>query len=321
MRPICQKEFAQIDYQVMRHAFDSQNVPFWSETEKKYVLYYRVFYNGRRTVERAVSDDFLNWAKEGEICFPDGGGPQPLGQFYTNQIRPYYRAPQLYIGFPARYTDNGNVLSTQLLPEPEERVKRSKYSRRFGTATTDAVYIVSRDGIRFRQSNDVFLAPGHKTKHNWAYGDNYIMAGLLETASPLDDEPRELSLFASESRFTGRDTRCRRYTLRIDGFASIHAKSKPGVVDTRPFVFDGRELSINYSTSGRGNIRIEIRDPQWAGSAISGFSANRCDLIFGDTIDRKVSWRGNPDVSGLAGRPIVLRFVLQEADVYSFKFS
>lgn len=31
-------------------AIDSQNVPFWSETEKKYLLYYRVFAKKMRSI-------------------------------------------------------------------------------------------------------------------------------------------------------------------------------------------------------------------------------------------------------------------------------
>ena len=41
--------------------FDTQNIAYWSQREKQYVLYYRVFVKGVRHIERAVSDDFINW--------------------------------------------------------------------------------------------------------------------------------------------------------------------------------------------------------------------------------------------------------------------
>lgn len=303
-------------------AFDTQNISFWSPTEQKYVLYYRVFsqsgFKGTRLINRAVSDDFINWTDEGTIAFPEGEGPQPLAQFYVNQVKPYERAPHLYIGFPARYVDHGLTASTPLLPEWELREKRMTVQPRYGTAITDSVYITSRDGRRFRQSNDVFLQPGLRTRHNWSYGDNYIAWHVVETASTRDDAPRELSLYATESYFTGRESRLRRYSLRIDGFASIHAKLQQGEFTTKPITFSGKELSLNVATSAAGVVQVEIQSPD--GMPIPGYALADCDLIYGDSIDRRVSWKGNKSVETLIGRPVILRFVLREADVYSLKF-
>ncbi len=303
-------------------AFDTQNIAFWSPTEQKYVLYYRVFsdggYKGTRLINRAVSDDLLHWTDEGTIAFPEGEGPQPLAQFYVNQIKPYHRAPHLCIGFPARYVDHGLTASTELLPEWPLREKRMTVSPRYGTAVTDSVYITSRDGQNFRQSNDVFLRPGLRTKHNWSYGDNYIAWHVVETDSSKDDAPRELSLYATESYFTGRQSRLRRYSLRLDGFASMHAKLQQGEFTTRPVTFSGKELSLNVATSAAGSVQVEICSPD--GTPIPGFTRTDCDIIYGDSHDRRVSWKQNTSVEPLNGKPVVLRVAMREADVYSLVF-
>ena len=44
-----------------RGAFDSQNVPFWSEHEQCYLCYFRVFKDGFRRIARTSSTDFLTW--------------------------------------------------------------------------------------------------------------------------------------------------------------------------------------------------------------------------------------------------------------------
>ena len=302
------------------NAFDSQNVAFWSVKENQYVVYYRVWDpRGFRSVERAVSNDFVNWTKEKMIDVPESELPRTEhGEFYTNQIQPYYRAPQIYIGFPARYNDNGVTESFKLLPEQEERAIRMKVHPRFGTVTPDSIFFATRDGFNFRLSNDVFLSPGLKTLYNWGYGDNYIGHGIVETDSLEEDEGRELSFYATESSFTGYDLRCRRYTLRIDGFASLHAKTKAGVVVTKPLTFTGSELSLNIATSGYGSAFVEICDTNE--NPIPGFAKDDCDMIYGDTLDRRVSWHGSKDVSTLAGRPIILKFYLCEADLYSLIF-
>ncbi len=302
--------------------FDSQNVAFWSPGEQQYVLYYRVFsepgYRGTRLVARAVSKDFIHWTDEGIIAFPEGEGPHERAQYYVSQILPYYRAPHLYLGFPARYVDHGLTASTPLLPEWDLREKRITVSQRYGTAITDSVYITSRDGKNFRQSNDVFLPPGLRTRHNWSYGDNYIAWHVVETDSTDDDSPRELSLYATESYFTARDSRLRRYTLRIDGFASVHAKLREGEFTTKPIRFAGDELSLNVATSAAGMVRVEIRDLE--GQPLPGYTLADCDPIYGDSLDRRVSWKGNRSVASLIGQPVVLRFAMREADVYSLAF-
>ncbi|MBR6481464.1 MAG: hypothetical protein IKT12_07150, partial [Thermoguttaceae bacterium] len=301
------------------HPFDTQNVAFWSEKENRYVLYYREFRDGFRVIRRAVSDNFTDWTDEGEIVFPEGEGPTKETQFYTNQIFPYYRNKNLYIGFPARYTDRGEVPGTWELPEPDQRKERMKLEPRLGTAVTDSVYIASRDGIHFTQSSDVFLAPGLRSVHNWFYGDNYIAWTMIETDSSDDDSPRELSLYATESYGTGGDSRLRRYTLRIDGFGSLHAKSQTGCAQTKPLVFSGGELLLNAATSAAGNIWVEICGPD--GKPLEGYASGDCDAVFGDFIEKKVSWNGKSDLSALAGRPVILRFKMKEADIYSFRFA
>ena len=299
-------------------AFDTQNVAFWSEIESKYVLYYRHFREDIRVIRRAVSTDFVNWIDEGEIEFIDGRGPTRGVQFYVNQIAPYYRNPGLYIGFPARYVDHGDTISTDLLPEPELRRERIKVEQRLGTTVTDSIFISSRDGFHFTTGNDVFLSPGLRTQHNWCYGDNYISWGMFETDSTDDDSPRELSLYAVESYQTGDQSRIRRFTSRIDGFCSLHAKTQSGEVTTKPILFSGNELSLNAATSAAGTIQVEIQSAD--GNIIPGYEVEHCDLIYGDSLDRRVSWNGNADLSSLAGTPIVLRFLMREADIYSMQW-
>lgn len=128
----------------------------------------------------------------------------------------------------------------------------------------------------------MFLRPGLRTKHNWSYGDNYIAWHVVETESVRDDSPRELSLYATESYFTGRDSRLRRYSLRIDGFASIHAKLQQGEFTTKPITFTGKELSLNVATSAAGMVMVELRNLD--GTPIPGFSLDECDLIYGDSL-------------------------------------
>jgi len=110
----------------------------------------------------------------------------------------------------------------------------------------------------------------------------------------------------------------RRYTLRLDGFVSIKAPLSGGELVTRPVTFTGRSLTVNFATSAAGDLRVELQDSD--GSPLPGFTLEDADPAFGDAIERTLHWRAGSDVSSLAGRPVRLRFVLRDADLYAFRF-
>ena len=84
-------------------------------------------------------------------------------------------------------------------------------------------------------------------------------------------------------------------------------------------VFDGDKLLINCSTSAGGSIRVELQNRD--GEPLEGFGLADCEEIFGDSLEYAVRWSGGEDLSGLAGNPVRVRLVLQDADVYAFGFS
>jgi len=90
------------------------------------------------------------------------------------------------------------------------------------------------------------------------------------------------------------------------------------VVDTKTISFSGQNLVINAETSGAGGIRVEIRDA--AGHPLPGFNLDDCEEFYGDTIAQVVRFKGGDDLHALAGKPIRVRFVIRDADLYSFQF-
>jgi hypothetical protein len=109
-----------------------------------------------------------------------------------------------------------------------------------------------------------------------------------------------------------------RGTLRTDGFVSVHAGYAGGEFTTKPLTFEGDELALNFSTSAVGSVRIEMQDE--AGNALPGFALAECPEIYGDAIEEVVKWQGGADVRALAGKPVRLRFVMKDADLYALQF-
>jgi hypothetical protein len=296
-------------------AFDSQNLMFWDSVGEFYREYHRKFDNGVRGIVTATSKDGGIFPKPEWLAYP-GAAEQAL---YTNQVQPYYRAPHIFMGFPMRYNDRGWSPSMTALPGLEERQFRSKQSGRYGTTVTDAAFMTSRDGVTFHRWGEAFIRPGPATKDTWVYGDNFIFWGMIQTKSHLDGAADDISLYATEGYWEGTSTSFRRYTLRQDGFVSATAGWKGGRLQTKPVVFDGTQLELNFATSAAGSIRVEIQDTN--GKPLDGFSLADCPELFGDTIARTVVWKDDSkDVSSLAGKPVRLLFEVKDADIYSFRF-
>lgn len=298
---------------ITKGAFDSQNNAFWDAGRKQYWCYLRDFHNGIRDIRVSTSRDFRTWSKPEMLKY----GTAPDEQLYTNQVQLYHRAPHLFIGFPTRYTERPWTSAMKALPFPEHRQKRAKRELRFGTAVTDCLFMTSRDGFTFHRWDEAFLRPGIERKHNWIYGDGYSNLGLLETKADDPEAPPELSIYFIEDNWT-RATRLRRYTLRQDGFVALHARHKRGELVTKPLLFRGKRLELNFATSAAGNLRVELQDAD--GRPLPGFGLVESDELFGDTLERTVTWKERSDVSSLARRPIRIRISMSEADLYSLRF-
>ena len=306
-------------------AFDSQNLAFWDPVRAEYRAYWRIFTagvangttwkpSGVRAIRTATSKDFLSWGPHADLKYVDS----PPEHLYTNQVKPYHRAPHLFIGFPTRYTERGWSDSMRSLPELQNREWRAKASLRYGTAITEGLLMASRDGVTFKRWNEGFLRPGIEREGTWNYGHQYIAWHLVETKSALDGAPDELSLYAVESYWTGNSSALRRYTLRLDGFVSVNAPMSGGEFVTKPLTFKGGKLTINFATSAAGDVRIEIQSA--AGKPLDHYTLDDCPPIFGDAIERAVTWKNGGDVSALAGQPVRLRFVLKDADLFAIQF-
>jgi len=310
----------------LKNNFDSQNVMFFSEVEKRYVLYARHMEGGRRASARATSTDFLNWTKQTLMSYSDTRTTTPSAHLYTNQTQPYFRAPHIYVSLPGRifFADERHVVRED---DRAEAIRRRRavssevldfyknYVDPGGGGPgdiADGVLLTTRAGstrfdFTFKES---FVRPGIGL-NNWTTRNNYPACGVVQTG------PYEMSFYVQRN-YSQNTAHLQRMTLRLDGFSSVHAPYSGGEMLTRPLTFSGRTLEINYSTSAAGSIRVEIQDQ--SGKPVPGFSLDDCKTIFRDQIERIVAWKEGSDVSRLQGSPIRLRFVMKDADLFSMRF-
>ncbi|MCA9732119.1 MAG: hypothetical protein H6696_16070 [Deferribacteres bacterium] len=285
-------------------AFDSQNVSFWSAAEQCYVLYFRTWRKQGeqkfRTVSRTTSTDFLHWSAPQQMQFGDA----PLEHLYTNQTHPYFRAPHIYVAIAARFMPKRQILT-------EAQAREFNVIADYFKDCSDAMFMTSRGGADYdRTFMEAFIRPGIGL-NNWVSRTNYPALNVVQTGE------NEMSVYVNQD-YAQPGAHLHRYSLRLDGFASLHAPYRGGEMITRPFKFEGTALHLNFATSAAGGIRIEILDE--AGNPIPGFEQEKAQEIIGNEIERRVFWKEGSDLSALAGKPIRLRFSLKDADVYGMWF-
>jgi hypothetical protein len=209
---------------------------------------------------------------------------RPGEHLYTSGTHPYFRAPQIYISLATRFMADRSGI-------------------------TDVIFMAARPGTESytRVFEEAFIRPG-LAPDGWGNRANYIAWHVVPTSET------EMSLYNVNGDH---------YILRLDGFTSVHAGADEGKFLTKPFIFSGDQLEINESTSAAGRIRVEIQQP--SGEPIKRFTLDECVAIYGDQITHVVRWtdgdQRQSDLSELKGKPVRLRFVMQEADLYSIRFT
>ncbi len=293
--------------------FDSQNTVFWSETEGQYVCYYRAWNEyGFRSISRSTSDDFIQWSSPTEMKFMHQGRPAPMEHLYTNGCLPYFRAPHIYIGIPYRYVENRNRVGKE--EALSQGFEEWFYDIR-SDILTDGLLISSRGGDIFQRTFlEAFIRPPMGTRHWLGYGLTPCY-GIVQTGEG------EMSIYAGGQRGFPNLT-LSRYTLRLDGVASINAPYSVGSMTTKPLLFAGSKLMLNYSTSAAGSISVEFQDEH--GHPIGPLSLQHSIPMFGNEIQEEVKWSKSKDstvsLKIMNGLPIRIKFIMQDADLYSFKF-
>jgi hypothetical protein len=276
---------------------DSLNIVFWDESISQYRCYARYFDRTEpgtdiRAIWSMTSPDFVNWSEPQKNLY---AAHVPLEQFYTNATVPLPNAPHILLSFPMRF-----------LP------MRQKVAEHPHPGLCDAVLISSRDGIHWdRPFREAWIRPG-RGLHNWTERSNMTARGIIQTAED------EFSLYVSEN-YRWPDHGLRRYSVRRDGFASLHATHSIGEWMTRPLMVDGSKLTLNYSTSAAGWIGVEVLDE--SGKPLAGYELADMEPIYGDELDATICWKNKTDLSELQGQTVRLRFVMSDADIYALRLA
>ena len=117
---------------------------------------------------------------------------------------------------------------------------------------------------------------------------------------------------------------------KVDRFVEQSAGDQPGYLNTKEIIVEGNRLKINTTIHSQDYRNLQIRaelikHPVPGGHTgftpvYEGFSLDDCDPIrWTDRPNVSVSWKGNPDIGSLMGKPVHIRFEIQNMGLFSFR--
>ena len=290
----------------------------WDPYLKKYIAHCKCFIgpdfrfqpcNETRVVLWSESDDLIHWGPPRVYAYPDMKDAQTFGMYGI------YEAD----GWPYESMWLGCFSMTAYFPWPNTDwiVKRNWI-----------VLAGSRDGHTwyYLGDRDPFIPNGEGD----AWDAHYIrMANLCTVGGPLVKED-ELHFYyhgtyGGTTEFPGKERSDKgRWvhsgglgTLRRDGFASMNAGAEPGVIYTRPLIFEGDgRLFINADASGDGYVKVSVVGEDAA--ELPRFEQKNCRGITENTTCGSITWKDTETLAPLKGRYIRFAFHLKNAKLYSF---
>jgi len=177
----------------------------------------------------------------------------------------------------------------------------------------------SRDGFHWHRPYVKPLFGVSERKGDWNWGNVQSVGGCCLIVGD------KLYFYHSGRAGTGRSGKHKGFwdadastglaVLRRDGFASMDAGNEEATLTTRPVRFKGKHVFVNVD-AGAGELRVELLDVKE--QVIPEFSKAICEPIRADKTLQPVRWRGTDDVSGMAGKPVRLRFYLRSGRLYAF---
>jgi hypothetical protein len=312
---------------------DNPTIVYWDERIGRYVIFLRALEydnENQRRVARIETDDPLRpWPytqtdhdrmfatpENLPVVLQADETTDPHSDIYYSAATIYPEAQDAYLMFVAPFR--------HFAPNRQPFIRPRQPGQWEDYGMLDIELAVSRDGIHWhRPSREPYvrfglpdewdrwlltMGPGIVRRGNYLY-QYYNSSGRLHDSVVLRPEYDDVA-----TQIGGVGV----VRQRLDGFVAAESDERGGWIETPPLVFTGRELQLNIDTGALGTAFVELRDA--AGQPIPGFTRTDCEEIGGNFINQRVYWKGQADVSSLAGRPIRIYFSLKQTRLYAFQF-
>ena len=297
---------------LLLHKADTDANGYYDAPLKKYVIYSRLYRQDRRWVGRAESDDFREWGPLMPLIRPPLEGPLH-DDIYTNAHTLYPGSPEYHLMFPMTYHRHDESSEVHLYTSEEGvswgRVPGGPVLSPGAPGEWDGEFIVAgRDLVPL--GTDRVALPYHGTSYPHKY-------------------PRWPNVLSASRSAWASWPRGRLCALTADA---------DGAFSTLPLGAAGRRLRVNARVRRGGEIRIGVERlpaeatedttavPRAAASTepcppdAPARTVEDCDPIFGDHLDRVLSWQGEADIGLREGEKVRLHVRMRSAELFALEW-
>ena len=291
--------WTKIEKPILDEWHDSHNICRYDEAKGKYVGYFRAFYQGRRAVGYAETEDFENWPPT-RVIHHQIISDKPGDSVYSFAYTKYPGSPHIHLMFPAMYDLSDDGIEGHLAVSTDG----VNWSRHTGTAAIPR----GKPG----EPHEAFVYPGpdllcfhDETRFRVPVraGCRYHNRGYNKTF-----DKGEAGTFFAWAEWTEHR------------LAGIHAAEEGAFTVGMQC---GDRLLANFRTEPDGWVRFELVDrvtwPPVQADSLEGYRFEDTEPINGDETHACVSWRDQnalPDMKGVFVRVRLCKATLFSLTMY-----
>ncbi len=301
---------------MIQHA-DTLNTCYYDVERRQYVAYVRAWQVnpkaagretenidswigvGRRSIGRAVSNDFRHFGKVEIVC-STGADMAPSHLYYTNGKTTLPGIPDNHVMFPWVWELESDGGSTWLLSSADgvcwSQVPGGPVVQAGAPGSSDGGYVVA--------SGNLLEYPGDR----WGitYGGNPIPHKY-----PGRDFAKRQGLFPGVPSVSGMATWPKGRLVALEC-------AEEGAFATVAVLPRGNRIRLNASVKPTGYIKVAVRR-FGAGGDVPGRSCADADRLVGDGLALPVTWHGAAELNH-EGDPVIFRFELRQATLFGIEF-
>lgn len=258
----------------------------------------------RRRIHRVESEDLIHWS-EPVMMFDPGPEDNLDDEFYG--FIPWRVGPNLHLGILTLFHYVHNVVDNRLLYSWDgwdwnRRLMHRPFIPRGPEGSYDCYD--AETGLPPIEVGDElwFYYGGGRVHHDWWVWGQHEGLDVPEAYDPeMAANGYHLCLAA----------------MRRDGYVSLDATVREGMIETKPLWSEGTQLFINARCEKDGYVDVELVT-NWD-HEMPGCKRSDCIRFTGDSVSHPVRWNNAPNLANIH-KFFKIRFHLRNAQLYGFHF-
>ena len=264
------------------HTCDTQTIMGWDALLHRYVCFTRTHQLGRRSIGRTETADIMRWPVPEMILWTPADS-DPADDLYCNSKSLYPGTKTMHLVFPTMYkrrVDGCALRMASSLDTVAWQWLPGEVMQCGAEGSWDGGCFLGGCGLTEIPGDRVVLPYG-----GYVFPHKY----------PRFDRVGQIG-FASWQKE-------RLVALQADEDAEFWTPELSLPADT---------LHLNYEVKRAGYIKVEVE-------GVKGRGLEDCDALLGSSLKKQVTWKGNGSLGPKNGKPVVLRFRMRTAKLFSFE--